>query len=77
MLHLLSLSVLAKAGCLSFAYNMFGRTVNKLSLYAEGPGSGREVLWSKEGNQGSDWLTETVDITATEGMKVNMFVDDG
>lgn len=56
---------------------MFGRTVNKLSLYAEGPGSGREVLWSKEGNQGSDWLTETVDITATEGMKVNMFVDDG
>lgn len=74
MLHLLSLSVLAKAGCLSFAYNMFGRTVNKLSLYAEGPGSGREVLWSKEGNQGSDWLTATVDVTATEGMKVNMFM---
>uniref|UniRef100_K1QWZ9 Metalloendopeptidase n=1 Tax=Magallana gigas TaxID=29159 RepID=K1QWZ9_MAGGI len=61
----------AKAGCLSFAYNMFGRTVNKLSLYAEGPGSGREVLWSKEGNQGSDWLTETVDVTATEGMKLS------
>uniref|UniRef100_K1PLE8 Plasminogen n=1 Tax=Magallana gigas TaxID=29159 RepID=K1PLE8_MAGGI len=61
----------AKAGCLSFAYNMFGRTVNKLSLYAEGPGSSREVLWSKEGNQGSDWLTATVDVTATEGMKLS------
>ncbi|XP_034322078.2 uncharacterized protein [Magallana gigas] len=61
----------AKAGCLSFAYNMFGRTVNKLSLYAEGPGSGREVLWLKEGNQGSDWLTATVDVTATEGMKLS------
>lgn len=75
LIIILSLSVLAKAGCLSFAYNMFGRNVNKLSLYAEGPSSGKDVLWSKEGNQGSDWLTAKVDITATEGMKVNMFMD--
>lgn len=66
----LSLSVLAKAGCLSFAYNMFGRTVKTLTLYTEGTSSVKNVLWSKEGNQGSDWLTATVDVSGTEGMKV-------
>lgn len=70
------LPVLAKVGCLSFAYNMFGRTVNKLTLYAEGPSSGKDVLWSKEGNQSSDWLTANVDVTGTEGMKVKMFMDE-
>eukprot|EP00105_Crassostrea_gigas_P041126 XP_019925274.1 PREDICTED: plasminogen [Crassostrea gigas] len=61
----------AKAGCLSFAYNMFGRSVTKLTLYAEGTGSVKNVLWSKEGNQGSDWLTATVDVSGTEGMKLS------
>ena len=60
----------ANAGCLSFAYNMFGRNVNKLTLYAEGTNSGKTTLWSKEGNQGSDWLTAKVSVPETQGLKV-------
>jgi hypothetical protein len=60
----------AKAGCLSFAYNMFGRHVNKLTLYAEGTNTVKASLWSKQGNQGADWLIDRVNIPATEGLKV-------
>nr|XP_022312336.1 uncharacterized protein LOC111117491 isoform X1 [Crassostrea virginica]XP_022312337.1 uncharacterized protein LOC111117491 isoform X2 [Crassostrea virginica] len=61
----------ASAGCLSFAYNMFGRNVNKLTLYAEGTNSGKTPLWSKEGNQGSDWLTAKVSVPGTQGLKLS------
>lgn len=49
---------------------MFGRNVNNLTLYAEGTNSGKTTLWSKQGNQGSDWLTAKVNIPETQGLKV-------
>ncbi|XP_056004045.1 uncharacterized protein LOC125661029 [Ostrea edulis] len=61
----------AKAGCLSFAYNMFGRHVNKLTLFAEGTNTAKASLWSKEGNQGSDWLIAKVNVPATTGLKLS------
>nr|XP_022312335.1 uncharacterized protein LOC111117490 [Crassostrea virginica] len=61
----------AKASCLSFAYNMFGRNVNKLTLYAEGTNAGKTTLWSKQGNQGSDWFTAKVNIPETQGLKLS------
>ncbi|XP_052694034.1 uncharacterized protein LOC128172280 [Crassostrea angulata] len=60
-----------QAGCLSYAYNMFGSTVYKLTLFAEGTNSPKYVLWSKEGNQGSDWLTAKVDVPAIQGLKLS------
>uniref|UniRef100_A0A8W8MGF7 Metalloendopeptidase n=1 Tax=Magallana gigas TaxID=29159 RepID=A0A8W8MGF7_MAGGI len=60
-----------KAGCLSFAYNMFGRNVNKLSLFLEDFGSTKTELWSKTGNQGSDWLTADINVPATKGLKLS------
>lgn len=50
VLYLFFLLVLVKVGCFLFVYNMFGCIVNKLLLYVEGLGFGREVLWLKEGN---------------------------
>ncbi|XP_061190290.1 uncharacterized protein LOC133198173 [Saccostrea echinata] len=58
-------------GCLSFAYNMFGRNVNKLSLFSEGTNTAKSSLWTKEGNQGSDWLTAKVNVPATAGLKLS------
>ncbi|XP_061190204.1 uncharacterized protein LOC133198071 [Saccostrea echinata] len=60
-----------KAGCLTFAYNMFGRNVKKLTLFSEGRNAAKTSLWSKEGNQGSDWLTANVNIPAKEGIKLS------
>lgn len=60
----------AKAGCLSFAYNMFGRHVNNLTLFSEGTNQARTSLWTKNGNQGSDWLTAKVNIPEAQGLKV-------
>lgn len=61
-----------KAGCLSFAYNMFGRNVNKLSLFLEDSASNKTELWSKTGNQGSDWLRADISVPATNGLNVSM-----
>ncbi|XP_048771441.2 uncharacterized protein LOC125677425 [Ostrea edulis] len=61
----------AKDGCLSFGYNMFGRHVNKLTLFAEGTNTSKTSLWSKEGNQGSDWLIAKVNVPGTEGLKLS------
>lgn len=60
-----------KAGCLSFAYNMFGRNVNKLSLFLEDSASNKTELWSKTGNQGSDWLRGDISVPATNGLNLS------
>ncbi|XP_062585892.1 uncharacterized protein LOC134247569 [Saccostrea cucullata] len=60
-----------KAGCLSFAYNMFGLNVNKLTLFVEGTNTAKTSLWSKQGNQGSDWLMAQVNVPATAGLKLS------
>lgn len=49
---------------------MFGSTVYNLTLFAEGTNSPKSVLWSKEGNQGSDWITAKVNVPAMQGLKV-------
>lgn len=54
---------------------MFGRTVSKLSLFSEDSASTKTELWSKTGNQGSDWLTEDINVPATKGLKVSMLPD--
>ncbi|XP_056002874.1 uncharacterized protein LOC125661847 isoform X2 [Ostrea edulis] len=60
----------AKDGCLSFAYNMFGLHVKNLTLYVEGANRGKTSLWTKTGNQGSDWMTDKVDIPSTSELKI-------
>ncbi|XP_056003285.1 uncharacterized protein LOC125661191 isoform X1 [Ostrea edulis] len=67
----------AKAGCLSFAYNMFGRHVNNLTLFSEGTNQARTSLWTKNGNQGSDWLTAKVNIPEAQGLKLSFEASAG
>jgi V8-like Glu-specific endopeptidase len=47
-----------------FDYHMLGTTMGNLSLEVSTNGSTWTSLWSKTGDQGSAWITDTVDLNA-------------
>merc|ERR1719162_2915097 len=54
-------STLGSGALLSFYYNMNGATMGKLSVEETFSSSPTE-LWSKSGNQGTDWKSATLDL---------------
>ena len=41
--------------CMQFYYYMYGRNVNKLSVYTKTGNRVSGALWSRRGNQGPSW----------------------
>jgi hypothetical protein len=55
--------------CFDFWYFMYGTSVGSLTVFLENS-SGRTSLWSKDGNQGNDWLQAKVPLSSKTDFKV-------
>ena len=51
-------------GCLTFWYHMYGTGIHSLNVYITRKDQ-RSLLWSKTGNQGNFWRTESLNITSS------------
>lgn len=50
--------------CVTWWYYMYGPDVNRLEVYAQrSGGGGDEMLWRREGDQGSDWMMAQIYVT--------------
>ena len=58
------------AKCFQFYYHMFGANIGTLSVKVKGSSSAEQTLWTKSGNQGSEWAMQKVTIPEIEGMQV-------
>ena len=58
--------------CLRFHYNMSGQTVGKLNVLLSMPNGSEEILWSRAGNQGSEWKQATIAISTEANKKVQV-----
>jgi len=60
---------LSGEACLTFAYHMYGATINQLKV--EGTGLSSNIdLWSESGNQGDQWNTAEITIDANVGGEI-------
>lgn len=57
---------------LSFRYHMLGSSVGTINLEASTDGSTWTSVWSQTGDQGSAWLSATVDLSAYTGADVKL-----
>ena len=56
-------------GCAKFSYHMYGAAIRSLNVKIDG-----KSIWSKTGNQGDEWLTETVPFQAKQCFQVKKCV---
>ncbi len=56
----------------SFAYHMYGSYVGQLFLEITIDGVNWDVIWLQQGNQGNQWLTETLSLEDYAGQTVRM-----
>nr|XP_054757010.1 MAM and LDL-receptor class A domain-containing protein 2-like [Lytechinus pictus] len=49
--------------CVTWWYHMYGPDVNRLEVDAQRSGGGDEVLWSRSGDQGNEWMVGQVYVT--------------
>lgn len=55
--------------CFDFWYFMYGKSVGSLTVYMENS-SGRTNLWTRDGNQGNDWLEANIPLSSPTDFKV-------
>lgn len=56
----------------SFAYHMYGASMGELKLQSSLDGTIWNDEWSRSGDQGTDWIQESVDLTALQGNVVKL-----
>lgn len=56
--------------CLTFYYNMNGRTMGTLNVYTQASGSLGSPVWTKSGNQGSKWQVAQVTLQSSSQFQV-------
>ena len=56
--------------CLTFYYNMNGRTMGILNVYTQTSGSLGSPVWTKSGNQGSKWQVAQVTLISSSQFQV-------
>ncbi|XP_052086300.1 MAM and LDL-receptor class A domain-containing protein 1-like [Mytilus californianus] len=56
--------------CLYFSYHMYGSEMGTLNVYFEDEQGTRTTVFTKTGNQGNQWHTESMTSQATDGLKV-------
>lgn len=59
--------------CLTFYYNMNGRTMGTLNVYTQASGSLGSPVWTKSGNQGSKWQVAQVTLQSSSKFQVTCF----
>ncbi|XP_050392647.1 MAM and LDL-receptor class A domain-containing protein 1 isoform X1 [Patella vulgata] len=47
--------------CLAFSYHMFGDSMGTIKVYLSEFGSNKELLWTRSGDHGTDWIREQLD----------------
>ncbi|HAS42309.1 MAG TPA: hypothetical protein DCS93_17660 [Microscillaceae bacterium] len=57
---------------LSFAYHMFGSAINNLSAEVSTDGSSWTQIFSKSGNQGNSWFTESINLSAYKSVQTRI-----
>nr|XP_054757008.1 MAM and LDL-receptor class A domain-containing protein 2-like [Lytechinus pictus] len=63
--------------CVTWWYHMYGPDVNRLEVYAQRSGGGDEVLWSRSGDQGNEWMVGQVYVTGDFTIKFTGVVGNG
>lgn len=61
--------------CLTFYYNMNGRTMGTLNVYTQASGSLGSPVWTKSGNQGSKWQVAQVTLQSSSKFQVTCFLN--
>ncbi|EAY28022.1 M4 family metallopeptidase [Microscilla marina] len=56
----------------SFDYHMYGTQVNNLKLEVSTDGTTWTQVFTKSGDQGDNWLSESIDLTAYKGSSVSL-----
>ncbi|ESO97870.1 hypothetical protein LOTGIDRAFT_152977 [Lottia gigantea] len=56
--------------CVTFWYHMYGRSVNRLNMYAQAGSNLGTPVWTKKGTQGNKWIQAKVDMTYTKQYKI-------
>lgn len=61
--------------CLQFWYHMYGRTSGNLTVLSQSVIGQEVILWSRQGDQGSVWRFQMVNITNTGGRDFNVIFE--
>lgn len=57
--------------CFSFSYSMYGDNVDYLNVYVKKNGALGSAVWTRNGNQGSQWIQGQVTITGPGPLNVS------
>ena len=57
----------ASSAAVDFAYHMYGTSMGELKLEAKSGAGNWQTLWSVSGNQGNNWVSETVSLNDFSG----------
>ncbi|XP_069106937.1 MAM and LDL-receptor class A domain-containing protein 1-like [Argopecten irradians] len=60
----------ATARCLRFWYHMTGTSVGTFAVAISGNNRAKNTIWSEQGDQGSSWIEQTLDIPSMAGLKI-------
>ena len=52
---------------------MYGRAINKLSVYIQAPGQDEMLIWKKSGNNGNIWNKVQIDIFSNKDYYVRKY----
>ena len=56
--------------CLSFSYHMHGSNIGTLNVYIEGQNVAKSNVFTRNGQQGNNWLKGEVDVQAINNLKI-------